>query len=134
MRQDDPVSVQIPSFPSVEGGGQCETKQVKLDAGKAKCKLRANELKAVSTAFHPPGPVASYSSWPCSSSLPYLLLALQLFLQVQLRVVPLDKAGRQEAWVPEFLFTVEKITGDEVSAETADSSRSLSTEYPLSIH
>ena len=40
-------------------------------------------------------------------------------VQVQLRVVPLDKAGRQEAWVPEFLFTVEKITGDEVSAETA---------------
>ena len=29
--------------------------------------------------------------------------------------MPLDKAGRQEAWVPEFLFTVEKITGDEVS-------------------
>ena len=25
---------------------------------------------------------------------------------VQLRVVPLDKEGRQEAWVPEFLFTV----------------------------
>ena len=27
---------------------------------------------------------------------------------VQLRVVPLDKNGHQEAWVPEFLFTVEK--------------------------
>jgi len=27
---------------------------------------------------------------------------------IQLRVVPLDKDGRQEAWVPEFLFTVEK--------------------------
>ena len=40
-------------------------------------------------------------------------------MQVQLRVVPLDKAGRQEAWVPEFLFTVEKITGDEVSAGLA---------------
>ena len=34
-------------------------------------------------------------------------------------MVPLDKAGRQEAWVPEFLFTVEKITGDEVSAGLA---------------
>jgi len=28
--------------------------------------------------------------------------------EIQLRVVPLDKEGRQEAWVPEFLFTVEK--------------------------
>jgi len=27
---------------------------------------------------------------------------------IQLRGVPLDKEGRQEAWVPEFLFTVEK--------------------------
>ena len=37
--------------------------------------------------------------------------------QMQLRVVPLDRSGRQEAWVPEFLFTVERITGDEVAAE-----------------
>ena len=36
---------------------------------------------------------------------------------MQLRVVPLDRSGRQEAWVPEFLFTVERITGDEVAAE-----------------
>lgn len=27
---------------------------------------------------------------------------------IQMRVVPLDKEGRQEAWVPEFLFTVNK--------------------------
>ena len=33
---------------SVEGGAECETKQVKLDAGKAKCKLRATENKPVS--------------------------------------------------------------------------------------
>ena len=59
----------IMPFPSVEGGGQCETKQVKLDAGKAKCKLRANELKAVSGAFTPPGHGAPLASWPCSSSL-----------------------------------------------------------------
>ena len=32
---------------SVEGGAQCETKQVKLDSGKAKCKLRAAENKPV---------------------------------------------------------------------------------------
>ena len=32
---------------SVEGGAQCETKQVKLDGGKAKCKLRAAENKPV---------------------------------------------------------------------------------------
>ena len=38
-------------------------------------------------------------------------------IQMQLRVVPLDRLGRQEAWVPEFLFTVERITGDEVAAE-----------------
>ena len=37
--------------------------------------------------------------------------------QMQLRVVPLDRSGRQEAWVPEFLFTVDRITGDEVAAE-----------------
>jgi len=72
----------LPPILSVEGGGEAETKQVKLDAGRAKCKLRANQLKPV-----------------------------------QLRVVPLDKRGRQEAWVPEFLFTVEKITGDEIGAE-----------------
>lgn len=29
-------------------------------------------------------------------------------VDIQLRVVPLDKEGKQEAWVPEFLFTVEK--------------------------
>ena len=29
-------------------------------------------------------------------------------VDVQVRVVPLDKHGKQEAWVPEFLFTVEK--------------------------
>ena len=34
-------------FCSVEGGAQCETKQVKLDGGKAKCKLRAAENKPV---------------------------------------------------------------------------------------
>ena len=33
---------------SVEGGAECESKQVKLDAGKAKCKLRATENKPVS--------------------------------------------------------------------------------------
>ena len=27
---------------------------------------------------------------------------------LQLRVVPLDKEGHQDAWVPEFLFTVAK--------------------------
>ena len=31
----------------MEGGAQCETKQVKLDGGKAKCKLRAAENKPV---------------------------------------------------------------------------------------
>merc|ERR1712173_317524 len=72
----------LPPVLSVEGGAECETKQVKLDAGKAKCKLRATENKPM-----------------------------------QLRVVPLDRSGRQEAWVPEFLFTVDRITGDEVAAE-----------------
>ena len=81
----------------MEGGAQCETKQVKLDSGKAKCKLRAAENKPVrkeNTSQSHPTPI-----------------------QMQLRVVPLDRSGRQEAWVPEFLFTVERITGDEVAAE-----------------
>jgi len=37
----------LPPALSVEGGAQCETKQVKLDSGKAKCKLRAAENKPV---------------------------------------------------------------------------------------
>ena len=73
------VEVLNPLVSSVEGGAECETKKVKLEAGKAKCKLKAADLKPM-----------------------------------QLRVVPLDKAGKQEAWVPEFLFTVEEITGAEV--------------------
>ena len=83
---------------SVEGGAQCETKQVKLDGGKAKCKLRAAENK--------PARKEKLSN-----------LIQPLSIQMQLRVVPLDRSGRQEAWVPEFLFTVEGITGDEVAAE-----------------
>ena len=83
---------------SVEGGAQCETKQVKLDGGKAKCKLRAAENKPVR-----------------KEKLSNLIQPLSI--QMQLRVVPLDRSGRQEAWVPEFLFTVERITGDEVAAE-----------------
>ena len=83
---------------SVEGGAQCETKQVKLDGGKAKCKLRAAENK------------------PVRKEKPFNLIQ-SLSIQMQLRVVPLDRSGRQEAWVPEFLFTVERITGDEVAAE-----------------
>ena len=84
---------------SVEGGAECETKQVKLDAGKAKCKLRATENKPVTLKI---------LGIPSTGS---------LLFQMQLRVVPLDRSGRQEAWVPEFLFTVERITGDEVAAE-----------------
>jgi len=36
---------------------------------------------------------------------------------IQLRVVPLDKDGKQEAWVPEFLFTVEKEIEDKKEGE-----------------
>jgi len=36
---------------------------------------------------------------------------------IQLRVVPLDKDGRQEAWVPEFLFTVDKEVEDKKEGE-----------------
>ena len=82
----------------MEGGAQCETKQVKLDSGKAKCKLRAAENKPVRRKRH-------------------LNFIQPLPTQMQLRVVPLDRSGRQEAWVQEFLFTVERITGDEVAAE-----------------
>ena len=63
----------LPPSVSVEGGRHCESRRVKLDGGKAKLKLKTNEV-----------------------------------VDVQLRVVPLDKNGRQEAWVPEFLFTVQK--------------------------
>ena len=37
--------------------------------------------------------------------------------EVQLRVVPLDKEGRQELWVPEFLFTVQ---GEDGRGETRE--------------
>lgn len=69
-----------------------------MDGGKAKCKLRAAENK----------PVRKEKQFNLIQS---------LSIQMQLRVVPLDRSGRQEAWVPEFLFTVERITGDEVAAE-----------------
>jgi len=36
---------------------------------------------------------------------------------IQMRVVPLDKEGKQEAWVPEFLFTVEKETEEKKEGE-----------------
>eukprot|EP00092_Neocalanus_flemingeri_P006212 GFUD01006684.1.p1 GENE.GFUD01006684.1~~GFUD01006684.1.p1 ORF type:complete len:700 (+),score=137.10 GFUD01006684.1:114-2213(+) len=36
---------------------------------------------------------------------------------IQLRVVPLDKEGKQEAWVPEFLFTAEKETEEKKEGE-----------------
>ena len=69
-----------------------------MDGGKAKCKLRAAENK----------PVRNEKTSNLIQQLP---------IQMQLRVVPLDRSGRQEAWVPEFLFTVERITGEEVAAE-----------------
>ena len=69
-----------------------------MDGGKAKCKLRAAENKPVR-----------------KEKLSNLIQPLSI--QMQLRVVPLDRSGRQEAWVPEFLFTVERISGDEVAAE-----------------